>query len=289
MKIRDLFENTSISIRDLNLVVNNVKVCPPSGVKDYWKGDLTIGDFGLTSLEGCPKKVEGAFTCDSNYITTLEFGPEEAGEFFCDDNKLLNLEHSPKKVDGTYSCASNKTLVSIKGITQEGITDLIIANCDIHSLQGAPNTINGKFDCKNNENLNSLIGMPQNGVKHIYANGCNLTSFEGAPKKVDGNVFATKNPIKTLKNIHKIFDSIDGQMGLPSSIESNVLGLLKIKNLTKISFFKNVMDKNEKGLGQDKKEISNIINQYLPNPTTDQIIDCQNELIEAGFEEYAEL
>jgi hypothetical protein len=35
--------------------------------------------------------------------------------------------------------------------------------------------------------------------------------------------------------------------------------------------------------------VAEIVNTYLPNPTTAQILDCQNELIEAGFEEYAEL
>jgi hypothetical protein len=40
----------------------------------------------------------------------------------------------------------------------------------------------------------------------------------------------------------------------------------------------------------DNKEVEDIINKYLNEPMSKQrMIDCQNELIDAGFEEYAQL
>jgi hypothetical protein len=55
-------------------------------------------------------------------------------------------------------------------------------------------------------------------------------------------------------------------------IKECILGLLKIKNLTNVTL--------------DNKEVQDIINKYLPEGN---IVECQSELIEAGFEEFAKL
>ena len=52
-----------------------------------------IGDFfcqgnNLTSLEGCPKIVEGTFNCGHNNLTSLEGCPEIVkGSFWCENQK----------------------------------------------------------------------------------------------------------------------------------------------------------------------------------------------------------
>jgi hypothetical protein len=66
-----------------------------------------------------------------------------------------------------------------------------------------------------------------------------------------------------------------------------VLGLLLIKNLSSVTFnqYKSGSELNKK---LDK--VNDIINKYLPNTRgNDAVFDCQEELIEAGFEEYAQL
>jgi len=55
-------------------------------------------------------------------------------------------------------------------------------------------------------------------------------------------------------------------------IKSSVLGLVKIKGLTEVMFV--------------NKKLEKIMNKYLP---LGDIFDCQEELIEAGLEEFAEL
>jgi hypothetical protein len=303
MKIRELFEDDLEqrevkfykNVKNLEMSFYGKKVNPNGKVLDEWDLDLALEGRNLTSLEGSPKKVKGYFSCSDNNLKSLEFGPREIdGDFYCGGNLLADLEFSPKKINGTFSCANTINagahhLISLKGITQEGVHNLNVSRNDkLTSLEGAPQKIDGDFICDSNKNITSLKGMPQEGVREIHSVGCSLTSFEGCPKKVERGVFATGNPIKNLKNIHKIFDAINGEMELPDSIESNILGLLKIKNLRKISFFAG--EKSPiKTSKETKTEISNIINKYLPNPTSAQIIDCQNELIEAGFEEYAEL
>ena len=55
-------------------------------------------------------------------------------------------------------------------------------------------------------------------------------------------------------------------------IESHVLGLLKIKGLQEVRL--------------DDIQLTKIINKYLP---LGDLLDCQEELIEAGYEEFAQL
>lgn len=150
------------------------------------------------------------------------------------------------------------------------------------SLEGCPEEINGAFTCSMRSKITSFKGAPKKVNGTFIMSECNISSIEGLPKFIEKNCFITKNSIKTLKNIHKEAHEIGGKLFIADSVESNILGVLKIKNLKELIFLK-------KDISYAKKEISNIINKYLPNPTTDQILDCQNELIEAGFEEYAEL
>ena len=55
-------------------------------------------------------------------------------------------------------------------------------------------------------------------------------------------------------------------------------GLLLIKNLRSVGFSENL------------QKLEHILNKYLNQPfTPSRLYDCQDELIEAGFEEYAQL
>ena len=221
-------------------------------------------------------------TINGKLITKETENEEWTSPFYCGKINLTSLEGAPKKINGDFNCSFNKNLTSLEGAPQEGVKDFYCFECNLMSLEGAPKKIQGNFYCGFNSNLGSLKGAPQNGVEAFYCGNCNLTSLEGAPKKINGIFSCEGNPITSLKGIHKIFEEINGDCTFPDSIESNILGLLKIKNLKSVSF------KNKK-YKKSKIEISDIINKYLPNPSPSQIIDCQNELIDAGFEEYAEL
>ena len=109
----------------------------------------------------------------------------------------------------------------------------------------------GDFDCSHNE----------------------LTSLTGAPTSVTGNFYCRGNKLTSLKDVHKQIKSIGGTFYLiKNPIKSHVLGLLKIKRLKYVEL--------------DNKEAEKIINKYLPEG---DIFDCQEELIEAGLDKYAQL
>ena len=82
-----------------------------------------------------------------------------------------------------------------------------------------------------------------------------------------------RQKITSLKNIHKLIHEVHGTFYFDTyNVRSHVLGLLKMKYLKEVDCNKNAL--------------SNILNKYLPEG---DLFDCQNELSDAGFEEYAQL
>ena len=121
---------------------------------DYIQFGVVRGQFScekcyLTSLRGCPKKVEGFFNCSSNNLTSLEGCPLEVGEtFYCDSNELTSLKGAPKKVGEDFSCRYNK-LTSLEG-SPEIVRNFYCSHNNLTSLEGAPEEIGGSFYCKFN-------------------------------------------------------------------------------------------------------------------------------------------
>ena len=134
-----------------------------------------------------------------------------------------------------------------------------------------------EFDCSH-ENLTSLKGSPKE-VKGTFNCGHNkLTSLEGAPSIVDGHFVCRDNyELTSLEGVHKIIKEIKGVFyAHHTKIKSHVLGLLLIKGIRNVEL--------------DDQEVENILNKYLPNHKgNSEVFACQNELIDKGFDEYAQL
>ena len=173
------------------------------------------------------------------------------GYFSCADNKLTSLQGAPSVVSGYFSCSHNK-LTSLAGAPSVVKGDFSCYNNNLTSLQGAPSVVNGYFSCPYN----------------------NLTSLAGAPSVVKGNFFCANNKLTSLAGIHKIIKEIHGYADFDDNpIKSSVLGLMRIKGLTKVYL--------------DNKQVMGILNKYLKGDR--DIIKCQSELLDAGFEEFAKL
>jgi hypothetical protein len=174
--------------------------------------------------------------------------------FSCANNKLTSLEGAPSSVGGTFFCANNK----------------------LTSLEGAPSSVGGNFNCYNNK-LTSLEGAPSSVGGNFNCYNNKLTSLEGAPSSVGGNFNCYNNNLTSLHNIHKQIKHIK-HIGRwvafeDNPIKSHVLGLLLIDGLY--------------GVILDNREVSDIINKHLKGER--DVFACQEELIEAGFEEFAQL
>jgi hypothetical protein len=162
--------------------------------------------------------------------------------------KFENFPIKFGRVTGHFSCHSNDKLISL-----EGGPSYVGGSFDCHgcrnliSLKGAPSIVDGDFYCFGCINLTSLKGSPQS-VKDFNCTSCiELTSFNELPREINGKL--------TVHDLPKV---------------KNYLSIFKIKKVMLIY--------------ADDYNLQEIINKYLP---TRDVIGCQDELIEAGYEKYA--
>ncbi len=144
----------------------------------------------------------------------------------------------------------------------------------ITTLKGSPSIVDKTFDCSNNK-LTTLEGGPSkvDGNYMAYSNKL-LTSLEGGPSYVGERLELSFCGLTSLHNIHKIINHIgDGADFTKNPIKSHVLGLLLIDGLEQVWF--------------NNKKVQSIINKHLKGDR--DVFECQEELIEAGLDEYAQL
>ena len=89
----------------------------PVQFRSTWHFDCS--DNQLTSLDGCPREVDGYFSCSYNNLTSLKGAPRDVSDsFFCRANSLTTLKGAPKFVGKHFSCTDNPDLKSLDGIGQ---------------------------------------------------------------------------------------------------------------------------------------------------------------------------
>lgn len=144
-------------------------------------------------------------------------------------------------------------------------------------------------------NLSSLVGAPQStGWKADFSWNL-LQNLNGITKDIGkdehGELYLFDCGLTNLKDVHKHVHQV-GTIHLGGNpIASHVLGLLKIKNLRRVWFvpqFSTAHVKTE--LDNTLLRVQEIIHKYLPNNRGNEaVLECQNALIDAGLDEYAEL
>ncbi len=196
--------------------------------------------------------VDGNFTIKSNKLQELDNMPVSVGkEFDCSYNQLMTLKGCPKEV-GDMDCSTNK-LVSLEGLPK----------------------IKEDLYCNDNK-LISLKGAPKE-LRRLDASDNNISSLEGIPNKAS-EIILTSNKISSLIGIGKMINRCVHIDFSENMIKEGGIGLLLIEGLESIG---------HKNCGSFTLAGS-IINKYLEDGTSG-LLECQEELIDAGLEEFAKL
>ena len=177
IKLKDiLLEGKPPSIFIPRRMEDRIERMIKSYIRNGSKGNLDLGEFGLTELPSILKDIDVGrfFICSNNNLTSLNNSPKTVGRYFsCNNNKLTSLEGAPSSVGGGFSCSNNK----------------------LTSLTGAPKTVGGSFHCGNNQ-LISLKGAPTYVGGEFGCGNNKLTSLDGAPTYVGGSFNCRYNPVK---------------------------------------------------------------------------------------------
>jgi DNA-directed RNA polymerase subunit RPC12/RpoP len=235
----------------------------------------------LTSLKNSPHYVGSNFVCaDCKNLESLEGGPTVVdGNYFVEQcPKLTSLKGCPPVtggslklgVGGSFYCGFNPGLKTLEGGPKEVRGEFICSSNDsLTTLEGGPTIVKWGYDCSKCQNLVSLKGAPEKTGLYFNCNECiSLTSLEHAPSEIVSSFNCSK--------CHKL----ESLIHLPKSIK----GTLHINDLNVRNYLTIFKTKGIKMIECSNKEIETIINKYLK---TRDVIGCQDELIEAGYEEYA--
>lgn len=173
------------------------------------------------------------------------------GKLDCRNRSIDSLEGAPSKVSGAFDCSSN----------------------NLTSLEGAPSSVGGAFSCIQNK-LASLKGAPKKVRDGFNCSSNVLTSLEGITPQIGGELVCDDNNLTSLHNIHMQIKHIGIEARFRRNpLKSHVLGLLLIDGLESVLM--------------DNKKVQDIINKHLNGDRG--TLACQEDLIEAGFEDFAQL
>lgn len=172
------------------------------------------------------------------------------------------------KVHGTFTVRKIDNFKSFEGFPEEIINDPRSKSSSIFTIEG------------NNNIIKNLVGLPIKIAGYTNIQGLNaLESLEGIPQEIGGSLVIHGSP--HLESFDYLPKSIKGQLlfgKIPNA--KNYLAFFKVKGITEIKCL------NGGTNFRTQKLVLDIINKHYPKG---DMIECQEELIEAGFSEYARL
>ena len=186
--------------------------------------------------------------------------------------KLSELFESPER-SFRYVCGK---------VDDPFTSDLGCAYKKLTSLEGCPSLILGAFTCYDNH-LETLKGGPSKVTDYYTCSRNYLSDLDGVASHIGEAFDCSHNNLTSLHNIHKQIKHIGGSANfIHNPIKSHVLGLLLIDGLEEVSFESFSISSNA-----TRHKMNHIINKHLKNGR--DVFACQEELIEAGLDEYAQL
>lgn len=228
---------------------------------------MTVGKIvGLTSLEGWPEKLT-TLRAVGNNIKNLKGCPEKVAFLDLGHNELTSLEGAPKEI-AALDIDNNPQLKSLAGLSDTVISGYLsgylrAVSCGLTTLKGGPRSV-------------EMLNVSGNMITSL--DGCQ--DIEIDPSGLD----VSYNKLVSLHNVHKHLTKFKGPLWLTGNkIVSHTLGLLKVVGLTSVKF--DISGRSVEELG--RRAMFEIINKHLDGER--DVFACQEELIDAGFEEFAQL
>ncbi len=177
----------------------------------------------------------------------------------------INKDHIEKILDEHFTITGHHTIDDAGFITVNGLCRLDEV---CQQLPVKFRSVQGSFICMEKQ-LISLNGCPKIcGVFSCVGN--NLTNLIGAPDIVQGTFLAHENNLETLEGLPKI---VHGQLWLPFLPNLPMLRLVGRRNDI---IFKNGEEYNY--------ELADIFQKYKNKSSRIDILNCQKDLINSGFE-----
>jgi hypothetical protein len=192
--------------------------------------------------------------------------------------RLIHLLEAEINIHAWLDGIKTKNGIILPNQFYHDISDFICGTIDITSLENCPQEISGTFSCSGT-NITSLEFAPKIIHKDFYCEKTKINSLNGSPLIVKKRFDCSNNNIPHLKGIGRSYLKECKEMYLSDTIKSNILGLCRVINLEKIYiFFKRDLIRSG-----DLYEAIEIVKNHLETDGS----ECQEELIQNGFTDYA--
>jgi len=151
--------------------------------------------------------------------------------------------------------------------------NVIIDDFDSAEFPQKIGVVTGVF-MSNTPYLSSFKNFPSEVSDDFYLVGSKISTFEGLSIKVGGDIILDSNTMmSSLHNIHKHILQMNGDLAIEGdAIKSHILGIMLVKGLKSV---------------KSTSDHFKIINKHLAG--SKDLMECQEELINAGFGQYAKL
>lgn len=139
--------NGNFSFMNTRLTAKSLKGMPKTVTKDCDIHNLK----GITDLSGSPEYIGGVFTCSNNStLTSLKGCPKRVdGDFSAFSTGISHIDDFPEHVGGGVNISGCKNLVDFTGLPDTINGYLDIGFCDVKSLDGLPSDIKGNLIIRN--------------------------------------------------------------------------------------------------------------------------------------------
>jgi hypothetical protein len=262
-----IHDDLSVSVFDVILSERQMKGYTELPIKfRKVNGNFEIRKVPLTSLKGFPDTVAG-------YVHVME-------------SAITSLEGAPHSIGHGFSISDAPNLVSLKGFPTEIGTSIALENCTaLKTLEGFPSAVNGSVSLDGCRALTSLKGLPRILPEDLSINDCSsLTSLEGAPEYI--SKWIQIHDASNLRNLRHLPNFSDGKGVLYFGGNDTRL----VKDMHSIFMSKGLVNYVSTAITSEDIQVRKIVSKYLPLPfSMKRWIDCQSELIDAGYEDYAEV
>jgi len=154
---------------------------------------------------------------------------------------------------------------------EEASGNFSLSETKLTTLEGCPHTVLGTFSCASAK-ITSFIGGPKIVKGSYYASRNNISSLEGLPTEVFRYLDLERLPLTSLEFLPKM---VAGTIDF--TVNAN-LPLLRLLSYPLTVIFK------VSGSGVSVHEVMEIVEKYQnKKPLRQAIIQCQKELLDAGF------
>ena len=193
-------------------------------------------------------------------------------------NKITSLKGSPKHIKGELTLGGGIKDFSGCPLSAERIQlyGIKTSNCKGLTTQTSSISI---FYSDGLVNLEGLENAGRAGYLHMaYCHG--IESLEGIAKTVRSVYFEKCSKLISLKGIHKHVPMVT-TFRIATVIKSHILGLLKLEHLNELEY--------QPGYEFPDHESNKAFQILYAHLKKKDLIACQQDLIDAGLDEYAQL